>query len=437
MTDAKQPSRPVGVVAELDVASAIPGIAASESTTEALVLVRLFTEPIGLLYQRLGDGGLQPDELARVIVGELGPQLRERILGCGLSWTGELPTNGLRPPRMPSFLESRARVLREGPRMTVAVCTRDRPESLARLLDSLAAQQYERMRVLVVDNAPSDDRTRRCVSDAAARLDLHYVVEERPGLSWARNRALAQSDGEVIAWADDDEICDPWWAAELARGFVEVPDAAAVTGLIVPKELETESQALFERYSGVHRGRGFERIVYRAGPARTQSPLYPLPPFGSGGNMALRRDALNRIGGFDCALGAGTAAMAGEDTAALSLVMLGGGTLVYQPTAITRHSHRRDYEMLRRLLLGYGRGLGAYYLSVLLRHPGTAAEMLKLSRRALTDELSHRSGRFEELGDDFPRELLRANRIGLLQGPFMYVRSRLAIRKLPPPTPAR
>ena len=221
-----------GVVVDCDVAEGIPTIAAQRDGTQALVLVRVFGEPIGMLSEKLSAQGLEPHELAAAIVRELGPELRERIEECGLDFTGELPTDGLRPPRVPRFLESRARVLRDGPHMTVAVCTRDRPEGLEVLLDSLNAQEYTRFRVLVVDNAPSDDRTRRLVAELARERRHRLRDGATPGLSWARNRAIEASDDEIIAWADDDAVCDRWWAAELARGFVEIPDAGAVTGIV-------------------------------------------------------------------------------------------------------------------------------------------------------------------------------------------------------------
>ena len=418
---------PVGVVVDCDVAAGVPVIAVPRDGTLALVLVRAFSEPIGLLSEPLSAEGLEPHQLAGAIVRELGPQLRERMEDCGLSWTGELPTDGLNPPRVPRFLESRERVLHEGPQMTVAVCTRDRPEGLRLLLESLSMQRYERLRVLVVDNAPSDGRTRRLVAALARDSDIDYVLEPRQGLSWARNRAIEASDGDVIAYADDDAVCDPWWAAELARGFVEVPNAGAVTGIVIPSELETQSQAWFEQYAGVRRGRGFAREVFSPATAHIQSPLYPLPPFGSGNNMAFRREALERIGRFDCALGAGTATQASEDTAALSTLLWSGGTVVYQPTAIVRHGHRRDYAALRRQMLGYGRGLSAYYTSMLVHQPDCALELLRLSRQAVRDQFSRRGRRSRELSEDFPRELLRANRLGLLQGPFMYVDARLQV----------
>jgi glycosyltransferase involved in cell wall biosynthesis len=372
-----------------------------------------------------------PSELADAIVRKFEPQLQERFAKCGLAWDGQLPTNGLRPSRTPSFLTSRERVLHDGPEMTIAVCTRDRPEGLSFLLESLSVQEYQRIRVLVVDNAPSDDRGHQVVLSARKHpLDVDYVIEPRPGLSWARNRAIDASEGEVIAWADDDERCDRWWAAELARGFVEVPEAAAVTGIMIPGELTTKSQAWFEEYSGVGRGRGFARAVFSPETARRQSPLYPLPPFGTGGNMAFRRDVLKSIGGFDCALGAGTVTCGGEDTAALSTVLLAGGTIVYQPTAIVHHYHRKDYRALRSHLRGYGRGLTSFYTSMLVHRPGGTAELLRVAGQAALDHFSRRGRQFSQLSDDFPRELLWANRIGLLQGPFTYVAAQVHARRL-------
>lgn len=421
---------PVGVVVDCDVATGIPGVAAGSAGTQALVLVRVFTEPIGVLNMVLPARGLRPRDLAQAIADEFGERLRERVEQSGMTWSEQLPIDGMRPPRTPRFLEGRARAIETGPSITAAVCTRDRPEGLARLLATLRDQEYARMRVLVIDNAPSDRRTRQLVSTLSRGQDIEYVLEPRPGLSWARNRAIEEIDTEVIAWVDDDELCDPWWAAEIARGFVEVPWADAVTGIVIPAELRTQSQLWFEQYSGVSRGRGFDRAVFSPATPASQSPLYPLPPFGIGANMAFRRDALDRIGRFDCALGAGTPALGGEDTAALTALLLAGGTIVYQPTAVVHHRHRTDYPALRALMAGYGRGLGAYYASMLMRQPECGRELLRLVRQAARGQISRRERRLGGLDQDFPRDLLRANRVGVLQGPFMYALGRRRARRV-------
>ena len=106
-------------------------------------------------------------------------------------------------------------------------------------------------------------------------------------------------------------------------------DIGCVTGMILPARLDTQIQEWFEFSGGHSKGRGFSPAVFsRQGP---QSPLFPLPPFGAGGNMAFRREALARIGGFDVAMGAGTPARASEDTLALTLVLLAGYRIAYEP----------------------------------------------------------------------------------------------------------
>ena len=135
-------------------------------------------------------------------------------------------------------------------------------------------------------------------------VPFRYHAEARPGLSWARNAGIAVADGDIIAFVDDDDEPDRYWLAGIATGFAGDTTIGSVAGLILPARLDTAAEELFEQQGGHRLGRGFapERFS-RAGP---QNPLFPLPPFGTGANMAFRREALRTIGGFDVALGAGT-----------------------------------------------------------------------------------------------------------------------------------
>jgi glycosyltransferase involved in cell wall biosynthesis len=431
---ASAPGRPHVALLECDIADGLEPLAALDEHgapwTGVEVLVRAFTEPIGVLRLPMGNEGIGAEELAEAIVAQLGAVVADRVEGCGLSWAGALPTDGLDPVVVPPFLAARERALRHPPRVTVAVCTRNRPRGLGQLLDSLVRQRYDRMQVVVVDNAPTDDRTRQAVDAYRSDLDLIYAVEPRPGLSWARNRAIEVSDGEILAWIDDDETADPWWVSEIARAFVEHREAGAVSGAVLPAEIETPAQRLFEQYGGHSKGRGLEPAVFSPATRAVQSPLYPLPPFGVGGNMAFRRDALRLIGGFDCALGAGTLAQGAEDTAALSTLLYLGGTVVYHPSAIVRHWHRRDDAALRELFEGYGTGLGAFYASMLLRHPRSVVQLLQLIPRAARDLTSRDGARLGGLPEDFPAELLNVNRKAMLRGPGRYLRARRTARRL-------
>ncbi len=82
------------------------------------------------------------------------------------------------------------------------------------------------------------------------------------------------------------------------------------------------------------------------------------------------------------------------------------------------------------MLHGYGRGLGAFYASMVLRHPKSVPQLARLAPRALVDFISPRGPRLGGLAADFPRELLKVHRAGLLQGPAMYVRARFGARRL-------
>jgi hypothetical protein len=146
------------------------------------------------------------------------------------------------------------------PLVTVAVCTRDRTAQLAQCLAALGQLDYPALDLLVIDNAPSSPTTAHLVRTGYPRV--RYVCEPRPGLNWARNRAIAEARGRshrLYPYTDDDVVVDGGWVRALAGGFAAEAEVMAVTGLVVPLELETEAQCLFERYCGF--GRGADHVV--------------------------------------------------------------------------------------------------------------------------------------------------------------------------------
>jgi GT2 family glycosyltransferase len=413
-------------VLDLDLSDPLPAVPAVHAdgrrVRQAWVLVRLFTEPLGTVLLDVPEHGLRPAELGAAIEAELGAVLHPRLGGL------PLPIDGYTPAAEPAFLTRRRRVLATAPHITVVICTRERPGALGRCLDSLLVQQYPDYRVLVVDNAPVTGGTAEVVRAAALRGQVDYLVEPKAGLSFARNAAVRAAPDRILAWIDDDEVADPHWLAEVARALDEHPDADVVSGVIVPAELETRAQLWFEQFGGHSKGRGFKPDVFSPATAHLQSPLYPLPPFGTGANMTFRPGVIERIGMFDTALGAGTPAMGSEDTLAFTQVLLAGGTIVYQPTAVTHHFHRRDLEGLEKQMVGYGTGLVAAYTSLLLARPWLLVALLRLAPGALRDLTGKDTPRTATLRDDFPLELLKANRRGMLAGPRAYLKGRRAAR---------
>jgi GT2 family glycosyltransferase len=267
----------------------------------------------------------------------------------------------------PSRSSGRPRDRRRRPEaITVVVCTRDRPAVLATCLRQLKQLEYGRFRVIVVDNAPTDDGTRAAFAEVVGRdARFRYVVEPAAGLSRARNRGLQEATTRRVAFTDDDVQVDPGWLGALMAGFARHPEAGCVTGLVPAAELDHPAQHYFERrYSW---SVGMEPQVYVLHQPG-QSPLYPFSAglFGTGANFAVDRKLMLRLGGFDQALGAGSPAGGGEDLDAFVRVLLAGRSLVYEPAALVWHTHRTDERALRRQLYAYGVGLTAFLAKYLL-----------------------------------------------------------------------
>jgi glycosyltransferase involved in cell wall biosynthesis len=390
---------------DVEVTSDLPGIPAQEplfGATSAWLMVSVHTEPIGSLVIEVPPEGLSGEQIKATVTEEFAAEIASRLDSVVAHLSAVSP-----------FLASRQRILSSAPNMTVMVCTRERPERLKSCLESLLAQEYPNFSVLVIDNFPVSDKTKAVVDGLSSPL-ITYVLQPEKGLCRAKNLAVEMAGDGIVASIDDDETADPHWLAELARGFAEHPEADAVAGIMAPGELETWAQVWFEQYGGHNKLRGFTPTVFS-----------PLTSFGSGGNVAFRTSALERIGGFDIALGPGTASMSNEDTRVFTDLLCSGGTVVYQPTAVTRHFHRRSVEELRTQMRGYGVGLTAFYASLVLDHPRCLPALITLVPTAYRDMFGHDGLQSSGLPSDFPADLLRAKRRGMFVGPMSYLRAKV------------
>jgi GT2 family glycosyltransferase len=249
----------------------------------------------------------------------------------------------------------RSRSLPAASDVSVVVATRDRPEELAACLAALRALAPPPGEIVVVDSASRDAAAVTAVArGAGARL----VRLDKPGLSRARNAGAAASTGAILAFLDDDCRVDPGYLDDLRAGFAD-EGVWAVTGLLLPLEIETDAQRLFLRYSHMDL-RGF--LPRRFDRAARPSRHWPIDAWrmGSGGNLAVRAERFARLGGFSAALGLGTPARGGEDLFLLWSIVQGGGAVVFRPGAMARHRHHRSIDALRQVLFGYGAGHAAY-----------------------------------------------------------------------------
>jgi GT2 family glycosyltransferase len=240
-------------------------------------------------------------------------------------------------------------VSREPPSFDLVVATVARTDELRRLLDSLEAQRYSRLRTVVVDQN-ADER----VAEVLTGRGLELVHVRAPlGLSRARNVGLRAVSGDVVGFPDDDCAYPPGLLDRLAERFAEDPGLDGVTG-------RAEDP------------RGRSSSSWKTDPAALT--LDNLWNRANAATMFLRRELVDRVGDFDERLGLGSREpwSSGEETDYLVRAVAAGARIVYDPALVVLHDVRGDDTAI-----GLRDGASVGYL--LRKHgypPRTVARML-------------------------------------------------------------
>ncbi len=383
----------------------------------ARLLVRLHSRVLGFVSLPLTAGQeLTGPAVAAAVRAQLGRSLACHLEADGLpphdqgAWTMQEVWDGCSERPRP----------RSTPELSVVVCTRDRPEMLARCLDQLQKLEYGPFEVVVVDNAPSTEASRSCftrtVGDDAR---FRYVRETVPGLSRARNRGMAEATARWVAFTDDDVQVDPGWLQGIAAGFARDQRAGCLTGLVPPAELDHPAQEYFDRRFSW--SRRTDSRVYSLASRDCLSSLFPYSAglFGTGANFALDGDLMKSLGGFDEALGAGSPAGGGEELDAFVRILRAGRSIVYEPSAVVWHFHRADPRALRRQLFTYGEGLTAFLTKHLL-DSATTREILQRVPEGGRQMLRMWSP--GAINGRAPTGLILVEALGMAAGPLAYFR---------------
>ena len=218
------------------------------------------------------------------------------------------------------------------PRISIAICTWNRCAQLAATLEKLVEAQRPSAvswEVLVVNNACTD-ATSDVVTSFADRLPIRETIEPRSNLSAARNRALAETTGAVVAFIDDDVRVDPAWLVTLARLESAYPDCTVLAGPVrpfFPVPPDPELVATFPYLK-----KGFCSLDHK----QPEGPLTPglLP---AGANMAFRKALIEGLE-FALHLGPSNGSLEGhEDVDFVRRVYARGGTAVWSPDLQVDH----------------------------------------------------------------------------------------------------
>ncbi|WP_168121085.1 glycosyltransferase [Paenibacillus sp. HB172176] len=195
-------------------------------------------------------------------------------------------------------------------KVSVAVCTHNRSRDTAEAVRSVLEGSFdkEELEIIVVDNRSTDD-TAHVVESLQQQHPhgdkVHYFLEQKLGLSAARNRAIREATGDFILFLDDDALASPNWAQEIVDVFERDGAIGCVGGRIDPIWEAGEPDWIPEEHRSV-----FTILDYADHVVEMETPNIPY-----GANVAFRRSVFLHISPFREDLGrVGTKLLSSEES---------------------------------------------------------------------------------------------------------------------------
>ena len=210
-------------VTDIEISDPIQTITGLDKYMGLKGLVRLHGNPVGYIDVPVISGQVSKNSLAEAIIDKYHSGIFEHLAKNLLASSKKLKT-----PQLQDLFDVAPPQYQGGmPLVTVTVCTRNRTADLALCLASLDKIDYPNLDLLVIDNAPDNNDTERLIKSDFPHI--RYILESRPGLDWARNRAIAEAKGEIIAATDADTVVSSDWLELIENAFRD-KKVVAVTG---------------------------------------------------------------------------------------------------------------------------------------------------------------------------------------------------------------
>lgn len=215
------------------------------------------------------------------------------------------------------------------PQVTVVVCSYNGARTIRDTLGGLQRLAYPNFDVIVVNDGSTDE-----TPAIAAEYPVRIISTENRGLSAARNTGWQAASGEIVAYIDDDAYPDPHWLHYLAHRLMN-GDWVGVGG---PNMAPAGDGPIADCVANAPGG-PVQVLI-----SDIEAEHIP------GCNMALRRDALTAVGGFDARF-----RTAGDDVDLCWRLQQRGGRIGFHAGAMDWHHRRNSVSMYWRQQKGYGK----------------------------------------------------------------------------------
>lgn len=259
------------------------------------------------------------------------------------------------------------------PPVSVLICTRNRPEKLGRTIASILSGAFTDFELIIVDQS-TDDRTQRVIA-AFPDPRLRLVIMNATGLARARNLAIRASRAEIVAFTDDDCICDAGWLAAIMAEYAAEPRIGSVFGRVLP-------------YGGAQASLYCPATIASTGRRIVDRPIVPQLVLGSGNNMSFKKAVFREIGLFVESLGAGTKMKSGEDTEFVYRALRHRIRFLYSPEPLVYHDNWMTRGEFAELMRGSVLGGGAVFTKFALALDREAAiHLMRIAYYLLGDKI--------------------------------------------------
>lgn len=215
------------------------------------------------------------------------------------------------------------------PSISVMICVEDKQEKMIRCLESMENVEYPDFEVLVYDYSSKENSV-----DAEIRKYAFTYKKIEGDIKTVWNLAIEESKKEIIIFINENAVVNENWLFDIAKGFND-KNIFSISGLVLPFELETETNLDFEFFNGAAKQYSPFSFDLRS---IKNGQKYCLSMWGKENNIAFRKAALKKIMGF--------ALVNSEQTNIQHFDDSSGYSINYKPSAYIKYYHGNDEEKL-------------------------------------------------------------------------------------------